>query len=265
MVHVHSKGPWCPSPVASQTSNVGWEQIPSCHAWFRALIGLTDVVIECKNTSEDPEAMEEEDTCHVQRVLQCSTHYEVLQLSSSASEGDVKRARRSLALETHPDKVGHKPLAKEAFQRVAEAAEILADPKARSKYDGELQRGAGWPASDSRDDGYGSDDDVFGAGFGFDFADVIIVDLEDLLLGRGSFRGFRMAGFRSPVSEAERQREKEEQRAMWEEQRSAGLHPSWFEGGTGGGSGKTDQAKKGAGAGKGGKGKNSKAKGKGKR
>jgi hypothetical protein len=52
------------------------------------------------------EAMEEEATCHVERVMSASTHYEVLQLKSNATEGDVKRARRSLALATHPDKAG---------------------------------------------------------------------------------------------------------------------------------------------------------------
>jgi hypothetical protein len=45
-------------------------------------------------------------TCHVQRVLSASTHYEVLQLSSDANEGAVLRARRTMALVTHPDKAG---------------------------------------------------------------------------------------------------------------------------------------------------------------
>ena len=61
-------------------------------------------------------------------------YYEVLGVSSSASEEEIKRAFRRLALEYHPDR-NRKPDAEEKFKEVNEAYQVLTNPKKRAAYD----------------------------------------------------------------------------------------------------------------------------------
>ena len=57
----------------------------------------------------------------------------MLGVARSASEGDIRRAFRKLALSLHPDRAGAE--SKAAFQRVAEAYAVLSDPEARACHD----------------------------------------------------------------------------------------------------------------------------------
>lgn len=73
-------------------------------------------------------------------------YYKILGLSKTASEDELKKAYRKLALKYHPDK-NKEAGAEEKFKEVAEAYEILSDPKKKEIYDkyGEegLKAGAG--------------------------------------------------------------------------------------------------------------------------
>ena len=64
-------------------------------------------------------------------------YYEVLGVPRTASDDDIKRAYRKLALKWHPDraKAEGRKAAEEKFKQVAEAYEVLSDPDKRSKYD----------------------------------------------------------------------------------------------------------------------------------
>ncbi|MHC4124497.1 MAG: molecular chaperone DnaJ [Planctomycetota bacterium] len=62
-------------------------------------------------------------------------YYEVLGLSKNASEDDIKRAYRRMAMKYHPDKNPDNKDAEAKFKECAEAYEVLSDPHKRSQYD----------------------------------------------------------------------------------------------------------------------------------
>jgi molecular chaperone DnaJ len=62
-------------------------------------------------------------------------YYEVLGLGRSASEEDVKRAYRKLAVKFHPDKNPDDPDAEEKFKELGEAYDVLMNPEKRAAYD----------------------------------------------------------------------------------------------------------------------------------
>lgn len=61
----------------------------------------------------------------VVRVLQAADHYEVLQVPLKAQADALRRAKRSKALATHPDKLGQAAGANEAFARVTEVIILI--------------------------------------------------------------------------------------------------------------------------------------------
>ncbi|CAF0898641.1 unnamed protein product [Didymodactylos carnosus] len=61
-------------------------------------------------------------------------YYKILGITKSATEDDIKKAYRKLALKYHPDK-NKEAGAEEKFKEVAEAYEILNDPKKKEIYD----------------------------------------------------------------------------------------------------------------------------------
>jgi len=63
-------------------------------------------------------------------------HYEVLGVERNVSDEDLKRAYRKLALKHHPDKNRDDPeKAKEAFQLIQQAFDVISDPQERAWYD----------------------------------------------------------------------------------------------------------------------------------
>ena len=61
-------------------------------------------------------------------------YYKILGLSKGASEDELKKAYRKMALKYHPDK-NKSPGAEEKFKEIAEAYEVLSDPKKREIFD----------------------------------------------------------------------------------------------------------------------------------
>jgi molecular chaperone DnaJ len=62
-------------------------------------------------------------------------YYDVLGVPRDASEADIKRAYRRLAMEFHPDRNNGAKQAEERFKEVTEAYEVLRDGERRARYD----------------------------------------------------------------------------------------------------------------------------------
>ena len=61
--------------------------------------------------------------------------YQVLEIPRDASDDDVKKAYRKLAMRYHPDRNGGSKEAEEKFKEITEAYDVLRDPGKRSVYD----------------------------------------------------------------------------------------------------------------------------------
>ena len=61
--------------------------------------------------------------------------YEILGVSKSASETEIKKAYRKLAVKYHPDKNQGDKEAEEKFKEIAQAYEVLSDSEKRQRYD----------------------------------------------------------------------------------------------------------------------------------
>ena len=111
-------------------------------------------------------------------------YYEVLGVSKTATDAEIKKAYRKLAMKYHPDYNPGDKEAEEKFKEVNEANEVLSDPKKRQLYDQygfagvdptyAAQNGGG-PGGFSGFGGDGVDlgdifGDIFGGGFGGGFS-----------------------------------------------------------------------------------------------
>ena len=97
-------------------------------------------------------------------------YYELLGVGRSASEDEIKKAYRKLALQFHPDRNPGDKQAEEKFKEVSEAYSVLSDSQKRSQYDqfghaafGEGGPGGGFDFSGGFEDVFS---DIFGEFFG---------------------------------------------------------------------------------------------------
>lgn len=99
-------------------------------------------------------------------------YYEVLGISKSATQEDIKKAYRAMARKYHPD-INKEPGAEEKFKEVNEAYETLSDEQKRSRYDQygfddptQGFNGAGGFSGFSNGSGFGGFEDIFSSFFG---------------------------------------------------------------------------------------------------
>src|SRR6187455_2807783 len=68
--------------------------------------------------------------------MEYKDYYKVLGVDKKATQDEIKKAFRKLALKYHPDKnPDNKKEAEEKFKLINEANEVLGDPEKRKKYD----------------------------------------------------------------------------------------------------------------------------------
>ena len=108
--------------------------------------------------------------------------YEILGVTKTAGENEIKQAYRKLALQYHPDRNKNNPDAVEKFKEATEAYEVLRDPQKRAMYDRYGHEGVS---------GY----DGFGKGAAADFSDIFgdfdfdLGDIFERFFGGGAGRG----------------------------------------------------------------------------
>ncbi|QPJ66218.1 MAG: molecular chaperone DnaJ [Candidatus Nitrohelix vancouverensis] len=96
-------------------------------------------------------------------------YYQVLGVSRNASESELKKAYRKLALQFHPDKNPGDHEAEDKFKEASEAYDVLKDPKKKQIYDQyghEGLKGQGFSGFQGFDDIFSAFGDVFGDFFG---------------------------------------------------------------------------------------------------
>ncbi|KAL1645251.1 DnaJ-like protein [Diplodia intermedia] len=71
-----------------------------------------------------------------------TTYYDALQVPPTASEIEIKKAYRKLAIKLHPDKNPNDESAHEKFQAIGEAYQVLSDKELRKQYDLHGKEGA---------------------------------------------------------------------------------------------------------------------------
>ena len=92
-------------------------------------------------------------------------YYEVLGVNRDASEDDIKKSYRKLAMKFHPDRNPDNPKAEEQFKEAKEAYEMLSDANKRAAYDQYGHAGVD-PSAAAGGAGMGGFSDAFGDIFG---------------------------------------------------------------------------------------------------
>jgi len=125
-------------------------------------------------------------------------YYRILGVARNASDEEIKRAYRKLAMQFHPDRnPGKEKWANDKFKEINEAFSVLGDPQKRRQYD-QFGTAEGINIGDIFSSPFtrGTFEDLIkdfgGAGLGFDFLDDIF---GDFLGGKGfSFKIFGKPG-----------------------------------------------------------------------
>jgi molecular chaperone DnaJ len=130
-------------------------------------------------------------------------YYEVLEVAKTASEAEIKKAYRRLAMKFHPDRNPGDAAAEESFKEAKEAYEMLSDPQKRAAYDqfghagvNQQQGGPGMDPGEAFGDIFGEVfGDIFGGGRrgggrqvfrGADLRYELELDLEQAVFGHSS-------------------------------------------------------------------------------
>jgi molecular chaperone DnaJ len=98
-------------------------------------------------------------------------YYDVLGVSKSADNKEIKKAYRKIAIKFHPDKNPGNKEAEEKFKEAAEAYEVLSNNEKRQRYDqfghaGMRGSAGGFGGGMNMEDIFSQFGDIFGGGFG---------------------------------------------------------------------------------------------------
>jgi molecular chaperone DnaJ len=124
-------------------------------------------------------------------------YYEVLGVQKGASDDEIKKAFRKLAIKYHPDKNPGDKTAEEKFKEINEAYSVLSDKTKRSRYDQFGHAGVGGDGGGNPFGGFGGN----GQSFNFDFGGGGFEDIINAMFGGGGFRAVRRGrDFRTSIT-----------------------------------------------------------------
>lgn len=128
--------------------------------------------------------------------MEYKNYYDILGVSKSASQDEIKKAYRKLAAKYHPDKNPDDPSAEDKFKEVGEAYEVLKDPEKRKLYD---RVGKDWKKYQRTGGGAdGFDWSQYarqGQGFGRGANRKAYRNMEDIFGGSGQGSGYSFSNF----------------------------------------------------------------------
>jgi len=153
---------------------------PQSETTYRRRKGTSPTGAKIDEPKAEPDYTHEQLEC-VKKIKKCKDYYEVLGVSKEATDTEIKKAYKKLALVLHPDK-NRAPGAAEAFKAVGNAVAILTDVEKRKSYD---LYGAEEQQNIRR--GYTRTSYQYGYSRGFE-ADVTAEELFNMFFGGGSFQ-----------------------------------------------------------------------------
>lgn len=119
--------------------------------------------------------------------MEYKDYYKILGVERSASQDEIKKAYRKLAVKYHPDKNPDDKVAEEKFKEISEAYQVLGNADSRKKYD---ELGANWKQYENAGfSGFGGGQGFSASGFS-DFFDMFFG-------GQGTGGGFDIRDFMS--------------------------------------------------------------------
>ncbi|KAJ1607127.1 DNAJ domain-containing protein [Cryptosporidium canis] len=132
------------TPEAISESNKGRKWDKKNRQWIEYYYSLDDEVKQLnekvakssqKNSDESDDYVKRESTDAPLKHVADTTYYDLLSVSPNASADEIRRQYYRKAKQYHPDKNPDDADAKEKFQKLGEAYQILADPERRKRYD----------------------------------------------------------------------------------------------------------------------------------
>src|SRR3982750_2331855 len=108
--------------------------------------------------------------------MEYKDYYKILGVDKKATQDEIKKAYRKMAIKYHPDKNPDDKKAEEKFKEAAEAYEILSNPEKRQRYNQFGHAGVGSSAA-SGGNPFGGFDGFNTENVNFDFGDLGLGDI----------------------------------------------------------------------------------------
>eukprot|EP00440_Ansanella_granifera_P056650 gb/GFBE01061403.1/.p1 GENE.gb/GFBE01061403.1/~~gb/GFBE01061403.1/.p1 ORF type:complete len:895 (+),score=210.96 gb/GFBE01061403.1/:1-2685(+) len=127
------------TPEAIQAAQDGKRWDSDTGAWVDDCCNLREEADQAAKAAEKEDDDEKEDEVgedgQSSRKVADTSFYDIIGVKPNASPADIKKNYYKAALKLHPDKNQNDPEASKKFQKLAQAYQVLSDPKLRERYD----------------------------------------------------------------------------------------------------------------------------------